>query len=241
MQVLHHKPRRTYCKPDLSHQYYAELLEYVLYFGCGIPDITLLGTVDDWKDIRRRAEILMKYDLDWWSLELLPLLDEFVLAAEGRPNMDFWKSICNFFEGSGYRTPITGWIQALFPYLRYGKRRGGRSCFGGQQEEEPLDKSLPTLVKNQYMGEWRKSVENQAIEDLSKGMNMRRYNRCGSGVKLESIPSGICMAPFTLVDLRTEESYDMKFCGGLTCSTQNQETGALRARVGWATVETPEK
>ena len=222
---------------------------YVVCCGCGIPNITLLGTLEDWQEIRRRAEVLMQYELDWWFIELLPVLDEFVLAAQGQPNRMFWKSICNIMGSSGNRSPITGWIQALFPYLRNGKERA--NYLDSEDEVVPFGgvvsshhHHLPPLVRNRYMNAWRQSIENNAVDDLSKGF--MRGSGCGYGIELKKIPSGISSAPLKLLDLDLDflqnkkdgdKPRKMKLCGGLTCITQNPETGALRARCGWAVLE----
>ena len=69
------------------------------------------GTPEDWEKVRAKAGQLKEYDLDWWLEGLLPALDEFVQAAHGRPNLDFWRSLCNAYGASGIRRPMTGWVQ----------------------------------------------------------------------------------------------------------------------------------
>merc|ERR1711988_432404 len=78
-----------------------------------------MGTTADWESVRAKAEELRRYDLDWWLEALLPALDQFVLAAHGTPNLDFWRSLCNINTGLSFPCyePLTGWIQAFFPYL----------------------------------------------------------------------------------------------------------------------------
>ncbi len=93
---------------------------YFMYVGtsmCGIPYITLEGTTADWELIRTKAEALRQYDLEWWIDDLLPLLDQFIVASKGDVDRDFWKSI--YIEkkiGCG-STTISGWILMFFPYL----------------------------------------------------------------------------------------------------------------------------
>lgn len=38
---------------------------------CGIPEITLKGTVEDWKLLREKALSLGRYELEWWTEELM--------------------------------------------------------------------------------------------------------------------------------------------------------------------------
>ncbi|MEO1432417.1 MAG: DUF4419 domain-containing protein [Cyanobacteria bacterium J06632_19] len=53
---------------DALKQYF----DYGLSAICGIPWIIVRGSVDDWKKIRQRVEIIGQYDLDWWTKRLLP-------------------------------------------------------------------------------------------------------------------------------------------------------------------------
>ncbi len=101
--------------------------DYILVTRCGIPRITLLGTVEDWKQIRRRAEALAGFDLEWWIGVLLPVLDEFVRTAEGKPDREFWRSFYKWNDGSGGPF-ISGWINAFFPYLEDQESRSGAPC-----------------------------------------------------------------------------------------------------------------
>jgi hypothetical protein len=81
---------------------------------CGIPDITLLGTVADWQAIRRRAELFAEFDLGDWTRELLPVLDELVEAASGWPDREHCRYHVDSRSGGPY---VSGWINVLFPYL----------------------------------------------------------------------------------------------------------------------------
>ncbi len=67
--------------------------EYSMGCVCGIPRVTLTGTVEDWQRMRSRVEVLATYDLEWWISRVRPILDEFVSTAEGNPNRAFWRAI----------------------------------------------------------------------------------------------------------------------------------------------------
>ena len=102
--------------------------KYVVhYMGCGIPDITLLGTPDDWKEIRSRIKRLDDLDLDWWRKKLEPVLDEFVNASEGNVNRKFWLDMVQEYSpqragtgGCGGPSTIpakyNGWFTVFFPF-----------------------------------------------------------------------------------------------------------------------------
>jgi hypothetical protein len=90
--------------------------DYRVMTKCGIPEITLLGSTEDWKFLRLRASQFSEFDLDWWTKELIPVLDHFVRASEGRPDPRFWEGIYKEQSMSG-GDRINGWISVFFPYL----------------------------------------------------------------------------------------------------------------------------
>lgn len=96
---------------------------------CGIPSITLEGTVDDWESIATRAQALAEYDLDWWIDPLMPILRQFVNAAEGRVDRAFWASMYKDNKRPCSDPFISGWVLKLFPYLFDSDRRLTRNSW----------------------------------------------------------------------------------------------------------------
>lgn len=104
----------------------------VIYVKCGIPSITLEGTPEDWLKVRNKAIQLRKYDLDWWLIDLIPILNEFFQASQGNVHKAFWRNIVKKdrpekFVGGGCSwgdrpTELDGWFLKLMPYDRKGKR-----------------------------------------------------------------------------------------------------------------------
>lgn len=91
-----------------------KFFSYKMRLMCGIPNVTLLGTVDDWKQIVERARRLIEFDKEGkmveWSQLLLPVLGQFVRSAEGNPDIDWWQHVCSYFsQGSGTEY-LSGWI-----------------------------------------------------------------------------------------------------------------------------------
>jgi hypothetical protein len=91
---------------------------------CGIPSVELLGTVEDWRKVRAKAEMMRTFDVKAgvianWLKELLPVLDQFIAACEGHVDREFWGSITNLGGGSGGMFPtgqfISGWVRAFAP------------------------------------------------------------------------------------------------------------------------------
>lgn len=99
----------------------SEYFSYGCRTCCGIPSVTLLGSVDDWKSIRNRAAVLVEYDLEEWGKSLLPILDNVVESAKGNSKPEFWQSFFHIGGGSGGPF-VDGWINVLFPYLAAGRK-----------------------------------------------------------------------------------------------------------------------
>jgi hypothetical protein len=95
--------------------------DYYLTCICGIPEVTLEGTPDDWKKIRARLDVVRELDLAWWVDDLLPIADQLIETSLGRPDRAFWKSIYKPVEAYGPEL-ITGWIAKLYPYLEIAGR-----------------------------------------------------------------------------------------------------------------------
>jgi len=100
------------CLMSTLQQYF----KFTLETKCGIPNITLLGTAQDWRNIRARAEALAEFNLQWWVPTLLKVLDQFVLAGYGKADEEFWQSFYKERSVSGGRV-VSGWINVLFPYV----------------------------------------------------------------------------------------------------------------------------
>lgn len=83
---------------------------------CGIPSVTLTGTVEDWRKIRERVDALPGFGLERWSRSLAPIADQFLHAAAGEVDTRFWQRIYNPADAYGGEM-ITGWVARLYPYL----------------------------------------------------------------------------------------------------------------------------
>lgn len=95
---------------------YAPYFSYWLVCICGIPAITLTGTVADWQRIRARIDVLAELDLERWCRSLVPIADHLVRAASGDIDVAFWRRIYNPQDAYG-GSLVTGWITRLYPYL----------------------------------------------------------------------------------------------------------------------------
>ena len=103
-----------------------------IYVVCGIPSITLAGTPDDWRRVLAKTQALDAFGMDWWTSEIVPILEEFVKAAEGQPDYWFWKDIVKKTRPRKIQGPVCarhhprmtkfdGWFLKFFPYDNKGR------------------------------------------------------------------------------------------------------------------------
>ncbi len=107
---------------------------------CGIPEITLKGTPEDWQKVLAKTKKLGQYDLTWWTKELEPILEEFVKTSKGEIDKLFWQNMFKYHSQNKYGAPniIDGWIVKFFPYDKDGKRNNLKELAG--------DKNLPEEI-----------------------------------------------------------------------------------------------
>jgi len=113
-------------------KYFDYTLSLVL---CGIPELTILGNVEDWKEIRKRIDELKKFELNNesnmlnWSKMLGIILDEFINVKEGKPkDAEFWKDAIRVDYELRYlgcyqtnETILNGWITAFSAFDKNGR------------------------------------------------------------------------------------------------------------------------
>lgn len=97
----------------------------VMSISCGIPSIAITGTPDDWRQVQEKTRKLEAYSgIGKWAQSLEPILQEFVYAAEGKPNQKFWQDIVKKHRvkkltgggcSSELPTKLNGWILKFFP------------------------------------------------------------------------------------------------------------------------------
>ncbi|QQS04941.1 MAG: DUF4419 domain-containing protein [Fibrobacterota bacterium] len=110
--------------------------DYTGMVTCGIPSVTLQGTPLDWEQLRQRAQALGRLGLSEWTDSLAPLLNEFVDASKGHPDISFWKGFVRRSSNMGCDPiyHVDGWISRLFPFEKYEDRIIRRTSL-----VEPLD------------------------------------------------------------------------------------------------------
>jgi len=104
----------------------------VIMGGCGYPSITIEGNVEDWELVKEKTKALSKYELDWWTSKLIPIIDQFISARKGTPDYSFWLKMVREGGGGTFYDPsfIDGWICAFFPYDKFGSKMNLRRIYG---------------------------------------------------------------------------------------------------------------
>ncbi len=174
---------------------------------CGIPQIVLEGTPEDWAMLAERTRGIGQFGLEWWAETLGPILDQFTAASRGQVNLRFWQSIYNMNGGSG--GPYTnGWITAFFPYLKDWQT-------GRASHENP-----------------RLKTGGKELQDLLYPLANSESEPFGNGLTTQAFPSGLARAPF-LWNYH-DEHFKMEFLAGFVGVQQEARTLHLRPEIGWA-------
>ncbi len=99
-------------------------VNYMCMTLCGFPQITLDGNKQDWINLKQKVIKLLhtkvtKEFATKWGKALLPLLDRFIVAFDGKIDCVFWNSMIKRGAtfGSGAHSYFCGWFNVLFPYL----------------------------------------------------------------------------------------------------------------------------
>ncbi|CAG8841876.1 15862_t:CDS:2, partial [Racocetra persica] len=100
--------------------------KYSIGLMCGIPKITLEGTLEDWMKLQEKIIHLrnLNLELNFWLDRLEPVICKLIETYRGEIDEEFWSKIVKINQsfGSGGEGPyITGWLTSFFPYDRTGQ------------------------------------------------------------------------------------------------------------------------
>ncbi|KIL60102.1 hypothetical protein M378DRAFT_180560 [Amanita muscaria Koide BX008] len=116
-----------------------EYFSYTFSLRCGIPQVTLEGTKEDWESLLSRLAKLKEYgkEAEAWYRLLQPIISQFVAAYEkpnSAENLDFWNKVAHIQSGGSGPTYLAGWITAFCFFSAAGTRTetiGGGTCIDG--------------------------------------------------------------------------------------------------------------
>lgn len=130
----------------------------IIYMACGIPEVTLKGTPEDWQKVLDKTRQLAKYDLKWWTKELEPVLEEIVKTSKGDVDKVFWRNMFKYHSKKEYGAPkiVDGWIVKFFPYDKNGNRNNLKEISMKTKLPEEIVKVDLTYLKLKESGETEK-------------------------------------------------------------------------------------
>jgi len=119
--------------------------------ACGIPEVTLLGTVQDWRNLRSKIDRLPQYEVtDYhdgpvmtkWHGLLKRVLNGFVSSAEGNPDLYFWDKVASTKSCPSGSPYLSGWLTVFACFKSDGEWQGEFIKYGRQWPRIDID-SIP--------------------------------------------------------------------------------------------------
>lgn len=194
-------------------------IDLTMHTLCGIPEVILEGTAEDWQTLPGRAAAIGEaYDLDWWTNLIVPILERIARNAAGADDPELWKNIykMNSMSGGPY---VTGWITDFVPYVEVvrdvhiatGKVMEKMQDYPDYPGDSGKYRQVRLLKRNRMLGKPPSEFE---------------------GVSLDSLPNGLSRVPFAWNVLGMR--HEMEFVGGFFAIEQRAENLALKPKIGWA-------
>ncbi len=196
---------------------YSPFFDYALMCVCGIPSITLTGTVEDWQSIRRRVDALgdlvRDTGLPGWSAHLGTIVDRLIDAAKGAPDRAFFQRIYKPKNAYGGEK-VTGWIAWLYPYLGIGGRYDTLNPLLAHAPDQPLPGEDRVRDPSAFGPDWW----------------------TGPSIDPSNVPADLAECRFAVTDLTTGEAggtrFDVALRGGLAAISVD-ERGAIVPKAAW--------
>ncbi|KAM9962536.1 hypothetical protein ACTFIR_005444 [Dictyostelium discoideum] len=96
----------------------------------GLPQVTILGTLEDWKNLRDRVTRLLDFDFEGngnqmstWVSYLLPVMDKFIDSVNENPDINWWSKMVDYRQQSN-SCIISGWLSVFCVFKEDGTFRG---------------------------------------------------------------------------------------------------------------------
>jgi hypothetical protein len=139
---------------DSLKNYYS----YEFSIECGLPEVTLRGTPNDFQSMIDRLDQLKTFfpDFVWWLDPVRSHLNELKKTAEGNPNLDWWSKICHPVGGGSDISLLSGWMADFVPYV-YDKsgyvkaRRDYNHYCQGTINGIPYDKLNESITQTEFI------------------------------------------------------------------------------------------
>jgi hypothetical protein len=125
--------------------------KYMVLLGCGLPQVTLLGELQDWENLALRIDRLCSFgDLGTrWHALLKPVLSRFVETYKHPQSEDvrrFWRHITTKEENGSKVNYMSGWLTAFCFFDRKGQPLPAEAYLPLPEESDKEPFSLDGVV-----------------------------------------------------------------------------------------------
>ncbi|EAL62036.1 hypothetical protein DDB_G0290805 [Dictyostelium discoideum AX4] len=123
---------------------------------CGLSEVTLLGEINDWINLKERVEKLIQFDnkdgviKKWLNKYLLAVIDKFIDSAKGNPDTTWWNQIVDYKQRSG-GSVLTGWLATFCVFDNDGKYNDKKFLFFDEEEDFPWPRVNGDSIPNGYV------------------------------------------------------------------------------------------
>lgn len=91
--------------------------DYKFCLCCGIPQVTLAGSVEDWEEIHSRVDKLEVGGYgkvcSMWASMLKKITGQLIRTSRNEIDLEFWSQICHYTSGGSGPRYLSGWITAF--------------------------------------------------------------------------------------------------------------------------------
>jgi hypothetical protein len=194
----------------------------VMFTGCGIPEVTVEGSVKDWQKILTRLDYLAKYDLEWWTSELKPVIQKIIDTKKGKVDKQFWMNMVKYHKLGVYGAydGIDGWLLKFYPYLT-----------GGAD---------PALVRKARASDGVVNLPIGRVDDISyKTRTLYLRRSTFKEIKnVNELPKELSNVPF-VVEVKDDfgkliKSFNMELWAGFMGIVQDPKSFNIKPEIGWA-------
>lgn len=229
---------------------FSPYFDYHMYCGCGFPNITLRGTVEDWRTLKTKIveieELFALSDdlnLTWWTSKLHQIADQLIAAARGDPDIAWWKKM--YKQVDVYLNyQFNGWIGWLWPYTKTNERWDGIAWVKPERawKRNPmLTSDLLTYIIETSPGSIMQSIDGKSVPIPNKTHSLegqipsiRFFSSVANAgfMYTGDFPLGLSKVGLKITDIMGGE-LDTTLIGGFVGVSQDDE-GGLIPEIGYA-------
>jgi len=196
--------------------------DYEFLSMCGIPEIEVAGTIEDYNKMLIALKELKKYNFDWWVDSIESNIEKIISTLKGHDVGEFWNSIYKEDNESG-GPYITGWIADFFPYLKTSIT--SENDIINYKEQSISECQILKTINIKNLNFRNLKIHNVQIRNPRLAMDAH-YN-----LTLDNFPSGQSKVSFKWKYL--DEEIDMNFISGFIGIAENEETKTLNTDINW--------